>query len=99
MGKPFVKGDARINRKGRPKSFDALRALAQQIAHETIDTQDGTQRTVIEAIVRRMVTEDPKLFLEYAFGKVPTPVEHTGEDGGAIKIQIVDSTDDGNDND
>ena len=32
--KPFVKGDPRINRKGRPKSFDALRSLAQEIAHE-----------------------------------------------------------------
>lgn len=30
----FVKSDPRINRKGRPKSFDGLRALAQEIAHE-----------------------------------------------------------------
>jgi hypothetical protein len=28
----FTKGDKRINRKGRPKTFDALRALAQTIA-------------------------------------------------------------------
>lgn len=37
--KPFQKGDKRINRKGRPKSFDALRALA--ITQET----DGVSLT------------------------------------------------------
>lgn len=31
-GKGFVKGDPRINRKGRPKSFDALRARAIEIS-------------------------------------------------------------------
>jgi ribosomal protein S14 len=31
-GVPFVKGDSRCWREGRPRSFDQLRALAQAIA-------------------------------------------------------------------
>jgi len=74
--KPFVKGDPRINRKGRPKSFDALRALAQQIAHEpTNAVLDGHKVTVAEAILRQWAqSKNPQLaraFIEIAFGKVP----------------------------
>jgi len=32
----FTKGDPRINRNGRPKSFDGLRTLARQIALEFV---------------------------------------------------------------
>lgn len=70
--KPFKKGDKRINRKGRPKDFAGVRALAQQIAHE--DISDGM--TVTEAILRKWAgSKDPRLqlqFMEVAFGKVPT---------------------------
>ena len=45
-GGKFVKGDPRINRNGRPKSFDALRALAQEIAHEV--ENDGTTDLIEE---------------------------------------------------
>ena len=87
-GKGFVKGDPRINRNGRPKSFDQLRALAQEIAHEVAKSKDrrtgeeqeviinGKRATVAEMILRQMAT-DPKRqqqFIEVAFGKVPTPV-------------------------
>jgi len=48
--KPFKKGDKRINRKGRPKDFSALRELAQEIAHEPIG--DGN-KTVVQAIMRK----------------------------------------------
>ena len=80
----FVKGDPRINRKGRPKSFDGLRALAQEIAHEVAKSGgsdaiiDGHKVTVAEAILRSWaMSKNPQLqraFIEIAFGKTPDAV-------------------------
>lgn len=95
-GKPFVKGDPRINRKGRPKSFDALRSLAQSISHEAAKSggreivMDGHVVTVAEMILRGWAaSKDPRLqmaFMETAFGKPPTKTEVTGADGGPIEV-------------
>ena len=94
----FVKGDPRINRNGRPKSFDQLRTLAQEIAHEVARDKSGHEvivsgkrATVAEMILRQMAT-DPKRqqqFIEVAFGKVPQPVEHTGADGDVIRVKLT----------
>ena len=73
-GKGFVKGDPRINRNGRPRSFDQLRKLAQQIAHERI--ADGSTVTAAEAILRQMAHDNPERFIEIAFGKVPDQSEN-----------------------
>lgn len=90
-GRPFKKGDPRINRKGRPKNFDALRSLAQQIAHETAKGDDdgplvieGHIVTVAEDIMRQWaVSRNHQLqraFIEYAFGKVPDNQTVAGTD-------------------
>lgn len=96
-GRPFTKGDPRINRKGRPKSFDALRELARQISHE--EAQSGGQPivinghtvTVAEALLRQLAQsknpKDRQLFIEIAYGKVPNPVELTGKDGGPLAVE------------
>ena len=102
-GKPFEKGagkDPRINRKGRPKSFDALRSLAQEIAHEAAKKQDGQPVvldghivSVTEAIMRSWaVSKDPRLqqkFIEVAYGQVPSVTRLEGADGGAIQVNIT----------
>ena len=81
----FDKRKHAINRLGRPKSFDAVRELAQQIAHETAKAGgsevviDGHRVTVTEAILRQWATsKDPRLqmaFVEYAYGKPPQSVD------------------------
>ena len=101
MGRPgtFKRGDPRINRKGRPKSFDALRELARQISHEVATTKNGDdlviaghKATVTEAILRQWAgSKNPRLqqaFIEVAFGKVPSAVEIGGPDRGPIVITI-----------
>lgn len=96
--KPFIKGDSRINRKGRPKSFDALRALAQQIAHEVAQSNgqpviiDGHKATVAEMIMRQWAsskdTRKQEAFIQYAFGRVPDRQELTGAEGGALTVTV-----------
>ena len=75
----FIKGDPRINRSGRPKSFDELRKLAQGIAKEPVTTSRGARITLAEAILRSWAeSKEPilqKAFMEYAFGKVPDKLE------------------------
>lgn len=101
--RPFQKGDTRINRKGRPKTFDAARELAQQIAHEIAKVKDkdgkespliidGHYVTVAESVLRSWAASgDPKLstsFMEWAYGKVPSVTEVTGKDGTALSIKL-----------
>lgn len=98
---PFKKGDPRINRLGRPKSFDAARELAQQIAHEVAKAGgnevviDGHRVTVTEAILRSWATsKDARLqqaFMEYAFGKPPIVNKVEGQVNGEIVIRWHDT--------
>lgn len=97
--KPFKKGkgadiDPRINTKGRPKSFDQLRALFQEIAAEEVS--DGKKTVTRVEYIGRMMAADKKLmkeFLEFAFGKVPQNVDIKGK-VGVYEVDI-ESDDDG----
>ncbi len=74
-GKGFVKGDPRINRKGRPRNFDEIRELARNIGDEQLP---GSTMTRIEAKFRMLLAsknpKDTELFLHYAYGKVKDEV-------------------------
>jgi hypothetical protein len=82
IGKPFVKGDPRINRRGTPKSFEQLRKLAQSIGAELVTDGQGRKLTVAEAVLRKLASSgDPqanRIFLEYGFGRPPDKIETTG---------------------
>ena len=98
--KPFVKGDPRINRKGKPKGFDALRELAQSIAHEIAQDDgkpviiNGHKATIVEVVLRQWWNSTSPVLqrgaMEVAFGKVPDKIELSGIDGGRIKIEAYD---------
>lgn len=97
-GKPFVKGDPRINRKGRPKSADALKSLIQSILHEAATKGadgeqiiiDGHVATNLEMMIRSMM-KNPRhveALLDRAYGKVPQALEHSGPGGGPVTMVI-----------
>jgi hypothetical protein len=81
----FVPGDKRINRKGRPKSFAQLRERVLAFLAEQDDEASGTR---LEEILRELSQKDPKILLEYGFGKVPSAVEVSGDCTGPM-IQVV----------
>ena len=86
--KPFRKGhDPRRNTKGRPKTFDKLRSLAQMIAVEDGITTDEGILSNVEVILRGMMKADPKLFLEIAYGKVPTDINLRADSKHTLTIR------------
>jgi hypothetical protein len=103
VAKPFVKGDPRINRKGRPATFDALRELAKTIAHEPAQTGNGANKqpviidghvaTMAEVILRVWASSSDfrkqQAFMEISFGKVPQTVQVQGPDGGPVAVTFT----------
>ena len=85
--KPFKKGDPRINRNGRPKSFDALRKLMQEQAGEIaldgngnpITDKNGRPRTNAEMFVEAWMKDrkQRKSFAEFAWGKPKEEIDIT----------------------
>jgi len=99
IGKPFTKGDPRINRKGRPRTFDQLRKLAISILGESAKGADG-QPIIIDGhvatnaeLILRSAMKHPhfaRWLIEVAFGKPPERIEVTGREGAPLKVQAYD---------
>jgi PBSX family phage terminase large subunit len=97
---PFVKGDPRINRKGRPKSFDALRKLALAKLIEQAKLQDGKPVLIdgkavtnLEAILSSFMhsknIRDRQYMLELAYGKVPEAVLEDSDNSNKPVIEYM----------
>lgn len=99
--KPFVKGDPRINRNGRPKSFDALREMAIQIMNTPVSVVAKEMGVTVKSeyekldcagyLLRKWIfSAEPTLqkgAMEIAFGKVPDKLEMSGQ----INITFVEN--------
>lgn len=88
---PFVKGDKRINRKGRPKTIKELRSLIQTLLNEGM--RDDPSVTRLETMLRQMmISKSPannKTVLEYGYGKVPDETKVTGDATQPIVFRVI----------
>jgi hypothetical protein len=102
-GKGFTKGDPRINRRGRPKSFDAWRKLLQSVMDEPATGPDG--KPIVKKVGDRehivtnaemfaeawMKSKDRKGFAEHAYGKPKEEIELNSKDGLKVVIEYADN--------
>jgi cytosine/adenosine deaminase-related metal-dependent hydrolase len=97
-GKPFPKNNAagfksnpqNINRNGRPKSHDELRALIQELAAEQMES--GTTR-ITEMLLGMFASAQPadrSNILEHGWGKVPQAHKIGGDRDNPILIKTDD---------
>lgn len=69
-GKPFVKGDPRINREGRPKKLPELDSLLAECLGEEGDGESGMRR-IVEGLIRKAEKGDTRaaeLLINRAYG-------------------------------
>jgi hypothetical protein len=86
----FVRGDPRINRKGRPRSFDELRKLAVLVAAETDEAGITRALEILRDWAKSKEVVKQDRFMAYAYGKPKDEVEHSGELVTKVIIEYSD---------
>lgn len=93
VGKTLRDRPQDINRNGRPKDFDQLRALVQELLGEKITVRKGGQSaklTRLENLILEMIaakqSAEHTTVLQYGFGKVPDTIDLTSK-GESVVLQ------------
>jgi hypothetical protein len=100
-GKPFPKGKSG-NPAGRPAAMFSFGKYLRQFLDSDhpqaaeINAKLGVNavKTQLDVIVQRLAKDDPKILLQYAFGKPVESHELTGADGAPLKLYSIVSPDD-----
>lgn len=101
--KPFVKGDPRINRKGRPKSIGMLREMAKEIVNEEVEVKGpskgrGVPRDTIKKTRLQVLMEDwasspsfskQRTILELGYGKLDAEIQDENQDMGPFLLPAL----------
>ena len=82
-------GDPSPNPKGRPRKQHAVQELIKDLMGEIIDPK-APQMSRSMAAIRLRIMKDPMPFIEYAYGKVSTPVEITVYDSLAKNLGVTE---------
>lgn len=88
--KPFVKGDPRINRKGRPKKLPDIDVLLAEVLGDEEGDRSGALE-IIKKLKKLALSGNiraAEILLDRAYGKPKQRMEHTGSDGSAIEHNV-----------